>query len=286
MLEFWPFILSGLLMLVLPFLLGWFIHRQRHIRWGLYLIGMAGFVLSQLFHIPFNWLISGPFDLLPSDVTNLINLIVLSSFYGLSAGVFEEIMRYLLYRFWAKEARSWGRGLMYGAGWGGIESMILGVLVLINAVVLGAMSQGFLLDSVPVAQQGLLTEQIQVMVNMPWYEGMMGSLERVFAITLHLSLSLMVLQVFTRKKLGWLWLAIAWHTAVDATAVFVQLRWENVYLTEAVVGLYALISLGIVFWLRQPEPIEPDPEPLPPLELIKPVNLKATSESLDRSRYS
>lgn len=273
-------------MIVMPILLGWFIYRQRQARWGLFFIGMVGFVLSQVFHIPFNWLITNQLKLLPTDTSIPLNLLVLSLFLGLSAGVFEEVTRYLIYRFWAKDARTWGRGLMYGAGWGGVESIILGSLVLINAIVIAMMSQGYLLAMVPAEQQGLLAEQIEAMVALPWYEGMLGSVERVFTMCLHLSLSLMVMQVFTRGKLWWLWLAIGWHALVDATAVFVQIYWANVYLTEAIVALFALISLGIIFWLREPEPIEPELEPLPLPAPVKPVDIKATSESLDQSKFT
>lgn len=285
MLDFWPFILSGLLMVLMPILLGWFIHRQRQARWGLFFIGMVGFVLSQIFHIPFNWLVS-QLNLLPTDTSIVFNLLVVAVFFGLSAGVFEEVTRYLIYRFWAKDARTWGRGLMVGAGWGGVESMFLGVILLINAIALAAMSQGVWRELIPVEQQSLLDQQIQAMVTMPWYDGMLGSLERIFAICLHLSLSLMVMQVFVRGKLWWLWLAIGWHALVDATAVFVQIYWANAYLTEAIVALYALISLGIIFWLRTPEPTEPELEPLPPPAPVTPADIKATSESLDRSKYS
>lgn len=273
-------------MIAMPILLGWFVHRQRQGRWGLFFIGMVGFVLSQVFHIPFNWLITNQLKLLPTDTSIPLNLLVLSLFLGLSAGAFEEVTRYLIYRFWATDARTWGRGLMVGSGWGGVESMLLGVILLINAIALAAMSQGFWRELIPVEQQPLLDQQIQAMVTMPWYDAMLGSLERIFAMCLHLSLSLMVMQAFTRGKLWWLWLAIGWHALVDATAVFVQIYWANAYLTEALVALYALISLGIIFWLREPEPIEPELEPLPPPALVKPVDIKATSESLDQSKFT
>jgi uncharacterized membrane protein YhfC len=273
-------------MLILPLFVGWFIHYQRQARWGLFFIGVVGFVLSQILHIPFNWLIVNQFELLPSDVTILSNLIIVALFYGLSAGVFEEVTRYLIYRFWAKDARTWGRGLMVGSGWGGIESMLLGILLLINSIALALMSQGFLLDLIPIEQEGLLAEQIQAMVSLPWYESMLGSLERLFAISLQLSLSLMVMQVFTRKKLWWLWVAVGWHTLIDATAVFAQVYWKNAYLTEAIVAAYALISLGIIYWLREPEPIEPELEPLPLPDPVEFLEIRATSDALDRSKYS
>jgi uncharacterized membrane protein YhfC len=286
MIEFWPFILSGLLMLIIPILVGWFVRRQRQARWGLFFMGMAGFVISQILHIPFNWLIANQLELLPSDTTIFINLIVVSLFYGLSAGVFEEVTRYLLFRFWAKDARTWGRGLMVGAGWGGVESMLFGLILLINAVALAAMSQGAWLELVPVEQQGLLTDQINAMLALPWYEGMMGSLERVFAICLQLTFSLLVMQVFTRGQLRWLWLAIGGHALIDATAVFMQFQGQSIYLLEAVVAVYAFIGLGIIFWLREPEPTESEPEPLPPPDPVEPAKVEETSESLDRSKYS
>ena len=53
---------------------------------------------------------------------------------GLSARVCEEVARYLMLRRVATGARDWQTGLMYGAGHGGVESMILGGLVLVGAV--------------------------------------------------------------------------------------------------------------------------------------------------------
>ncbi len=262
-------------MLTIPILLGWFVHRQRQPRWRLFFIGMVGFVLSQVFHIPFNWLMR---NILPTDTTMLLNLLVLALFYGLSAGVFEEVTRYLMYR-WMKAARTWGRGLMCGAGWGGAESMILGGLLLLNSVVLAAMSQGMWLDMIPEAQRGLLDEQIQAMLALPWYEAMLGSVERVFAMCLHLLLSLMVMQVFTRGKLWWLWLAIGWHALIDAVVVFVQMQWQNTYYTQTAVAIFALISLGLIFWLREPEPPEPELKPLPPVAPLETGETKAASES-------
>ena len=59
---------------------------------------------------------------------------VVAVFYGLSAGLFEEIARYLTYRFWLKDSQNWKSGLMFGAGHGGIEAMILGALALLSLI--------------------------------------------------------------------------------------------------------------------------------------------------------
>ena len=57
-------------------------------------------------------------------------------------------------------------------------------------------------------------------------------------------------------------------------------------LTEAVIGIFALCSLGIIFWLRTPEPEPAKIEPLPPLPAALPLAGEVSAESLERSKYS
>ncbi len=285
MIAFWPYVLSSILMIAMPLLLGWWIARTRHASWRLFLIGMVTFIGSQLLHIPFNWLVLQRLQLLPTDTSTLSNLIILALFLGFSAGVFEEGARYLAYRFWATDARSWGAGLMLGAGHGGVESIVVGLSVGVNAVALGAISQGGLQGLVPAEQMSLVNDQIAAMLAAPLSLIMLGPLERAFAISAHLALSLLVMQVFVRRQIGWLFLAILWHALLDAVAVFSVATWSP-YITEALVGVIALLSVGIIFWLRTPEPVEPELEPLPPAEPVLPQSGPVSSESLEKSKYS
>lgn len=285
MMAFWPYMLSAALMIGMPILLGWWIARKRHAPWSLFFIGMVTFVGSQVLHIPFNWLVLQRWQLIPSDTSVLSNLVILALFLGLSAGVFEETARYLTYRFWAKNARTWGQGLMLGAGHGGIESIILGLSLGINALALGAISQGGLTGLVPSEQMGLVDEQIATMLAAPFSLVMLGPLERVFAISAHLAMSLMVMQVFVRRQIRWLGLSILWHTLLNAVAVFAVYTW-NPYITEVLIGVMALLSLGIIFWLRTPEPVEPELEPLPAPGPILPREDAISPETLEKSKFS
>jgi len=285
MFAFWPYFLGSILMIAMPLVLGWWIAKKRHVRWGLFFIGMVTFVGSQIFHIPFNWLILQRWQLIPQDTTVLSNLIVLSIFLGLSAGVFEEVARYLTYRFWAKDARSWGAGLMLGAGHGGVESILIGLSVGVNAVVLAAVSQGQLQGIVPSEQMSVVDNQVSAMLAAPVGLVLLGPLERVFALCAHLALSLLVMQVFVRRQIGWLALAILWHAVLDAVAVFSVSTWGP-YVTEALIGAVALVSVGIIFWLRTPEPIEPELEPLPPAAPVVPPDGRLSEETLEKSKYS
>jgi uncharacterized membrane protein YhfC len=284
MIAFWPYFLSGSLMIGLALLLGWWIGRKRGVGWGLFAIGAVTFVASQVLHVPFNWLILQQLQVIPTETAVIGNRIILALFLGLSAGVFEETARYLVMRFWAKDVRTWGRGLMLGAGHGGIEAILLGGSLLLNAFVLGTINQGGTSSLVPAEQLTLVETQVEAMLAAPLSLIMLGPLERVFALCAHLAMSLMVMQVFVRRQIGWLGLAILWHTLLNAIAVFAVITW-NPYITEALIGIVALLSLGIIFWLRTPEPVVPALEPLPepgPVGQVTAVN----PDTLEKSKYS
>ena len=280
--------LNALLMVCLGLGLGVWLARRRRLPWGLFGIGAATFVVSQVAHIPFNSLVLGRLiDALGwTDPASTGALIGVSVLVGLSAGVFEEGARYLMYRFWAKKARSWDEALMIGAGHGGIEAILLGLLAayaLLQALALRGVD---LATVVPASQIETARLQLETYWAAPWYGALLGALERLFAICLHLSLSVLVLQCFTRRQ--WLWLptAIGWHAFVDAAAVAALSRFGP-YWTEALVGLMALISLAIVYSLRQPTAAEPPPgRASTPQELHLVDDGPPTRDQLDDSRFS
>jgi uncharacterized membrane protein YhfC len=119
--------------IALPIGLGIFLTRRLRLGWRLFWIGGAVFVFSQIGHIPFNALVGLLFQrgVLPVPPPEWI-LPFNAVFGGLSAGIFEEVARHLMYRFWVKEARWWGEGVLLGAGHAGAEAIILGGLVLVN----------------------------------------------------------------------------------------------------------------------------------------------------------
>ncbi|HRQ37953.1 MAG TPA: YhfC family glutamic-type intramembrane protease [Chloroflexota bacterium] len=280
-------------MIAIPIGVGWLVARRLRIGWHYFAVGMGGFVLSQVFHIPFNWLVLQRWVLLPTDVSITINLLILSIFLGLSAGVFEEVTRWAIYRSGIKDARTWGKGMMYGAGWGGIEAILLGGIGLLNFAILLGMQQGHFQGMIPAGQAELVTLQIEAMFGLPWYMTLLGAIERVFAICLHLALSVMVLQCFVRRNGWWLMAAILWHATVNATAVF-TIRYtaplignnQAGLLTEAVIAVFALVSLAIIFWLRTPEPGPPVIEPLPLPPSVLPFDHTISAETLEKSKYS
>jgi uncharacterized membrane protein YhfC len=274
-------------MIALPVGLAIYLTRKLNQGWRLFWIGAATFVFSQVLHIPFNALIipifnQSGFISLPKVFQN----ISLSVFLGVSAGVFEEISRYAMFRWWAKDARSWGRGLLAGAGHGGIEAIILGLLVLYGYIQMIIVRGQDISTLVTPDKVELAKAQIQAYWSAPWYMTMLGALERLFTIPLHLACSVLVLQAFARKKFWWVSLAILYHAAADGVAYFVSRIGFSVLAIEGVIGIFAIMSIAIIFVLRQPEPAG---EPIPLLIKIpgfKPEPVIESKENLDQTRFN
>lgn len=250
--------LNSLLMIVLPVLLGIWLARRYKVGWSLFFLGAAGFVLSQVAHIPFNRFLLEPFvEGILSEGETLGRILIVALLFGLSAGVFEEVTRYLFYNF-RKDMRSWRQGMMFGAGWGGIEAIILGVLAAITLANVYIYQSGLIETLVPPEQMAESAEaiattaqQVQALVDSPPWLFLLGAVERVFTLILHLSLSILVLQVFLRNNILWLFVAIGWHTLVDAVAVVGTLQAWDPLLIEAAVGVPAvLIGLFIIRYFK------------------------------------
>jgi uncharacterized membrane protein YhfC len=285
--------LNGFLMIAMPIVLGIILTEKFHLGWRLWLIGAATFILSQVFHIPFNTWVLNPILLrLQPALQGNLGKLVIALLLGLSAGVFEETARYAMYRWWAKDARSWHKGILAGAGHGGIEAIILGLLVLLAYLNLMAYRNvdlsklNLTLDQLSIARQ-----QIQAYWNAPWFATLLGAVERAFTIPFHIAASVMVLQVFTRRpgrqQIGWLGLAILYHTLMDGSIVYVAGRWGG-FAAEAVLAATVVLDLLIIFGLRQPEP-EPVQKPISiiPAEVptYTPKPVEETSENLENTRF-
>lgn len=281
------YFLDALLMLALPVGLAVFLTRRWKTGWGLVGIGAATFILSQIGHIPFNLLIQklveGPLVYWSLAAQTAFWAV----FSGLSAGVFEEGARYLVLRFWAREARSWQSAVLFGAGHGGIEAILVGGLALLAYFVMLAYREIDLATIVPAAQLETARQQVQAYWSVAWYDSLLGALERAMALVCQVAMAVLVMQAFLRRNWLWLGLAILYHAAIDGVAV-AAMRSLGIYWTEALVGLFALFSAWIILRLR-PSPMttaerqeagSSSPPPLPPLAPPE------TAEKVDATRYT
>jgi uncharacterized membrane protein YhfC len=253
------FFIQFLLMLGLPVGLWLFLRRRfTDVSWRLIGAGVLTFILSQVFHLPANWamgLLGG------GRGVALWPLPLMAAVAGLSAGVFEEGARYLVLRYWKRDARSWAAGLGFGAGHGGIEALIIGSLVLLTFISM-IITRSAPLETLGIPDDMLERAQAQVDAywSMPWHMPLLGGVERVFALAVQIALTTLVMQVFLRHNLIWLLVAILAHALVDAAAVWTMQKGWSALAIEGLILCFALGGLVIIFSLKNQEQIEAQDE--------------------------
>ncbi|HEY69717.1 MAG TPA: YhfC family intramembrane metalloprotease [Anaerolineae bacterium] len=284
-------LLNALLMIAIPLILApWFIRRMR-VSWRLFAIGAVTFIASQVLHIPFNlWILNPLLDRLSSSGLQANMMIALTAISaGLSAGVFEESARYLVYRLWLRNERSWEQALMFGLGHGGIEAILLGLLALIAFFQAVALRGADLSSMVTAEQLPLVSAGLQEYWSAPWTMAMLGAVERASAVCLHLGLAVFVWRAVVRRSVGWLALAVGWHALANAATLIIFQQW-GAYIAEGFIAILAGIGLFIAFASRRAAPdvqIAPDSDKGPSLHPIQRADdmQELTTQELDESRF-
>ena len=247
--------------------------RARYaLSWRVVGIGAATFLLSQVGHIPFNDLVT---PLLPRSFSPA-NLAIASLFFGFSAGCFEELARFGMMRWAMNNERTGAHALAFGAGHGGIESVILGglmALTLVNIVVL---------ERVGVDQVGAEASQIDVIRAQlrAFDEGgvvphLLGAMERLCTIAFHIAASTLVMRTVVEKRARWLVLAIVLHAITDGMILpvthYLGVNVLEAFLLATLPVSLVTIALSMRALPKLPRPTS-EPRPTPtgePIEIVR-----------------
>lgn len=242
------FAIVVLLEIVIPLALGYWIVRKFGVPWRIFLLGALFFIVVQVVHAPLVIVTQNPLylALLPSGATAA--LAGLAIYLGLMAGLFEEVGRYLVYRYYFRRreiALTRENALQFGAGWGGIESIFVALLVL------SSMASYIVLTgdggTIPLPDDPAVQAQVEVLRALTPLDILPGLVERMMTITLHIAWSLMVLAAVVYGKRSLLALAVLWHAAVDAAAVYLA-QTQGILVTEGVVFIFAVLALAYILW--------------------------------------
>ena len=244
------YLLNVLGMIVLPIVLAFYVTRKFSLPWKLIFAGGLTFIASQVLHIPFLYGLTAMFTAgilpsIPPAWTSLFNAILL----GLLAGIFEETARWILFKFILKDAKTWEQGVVVGTGYGGTEAIIIGLLALTTVVNMLILRNADLSAMVPPELLEVTKQKVAEFWSVPVYMAFLGLIERAFTICIQISLTIMVLYSVVYRKPAWFWIALFWHALVDALAVYL-LPSIGALAIELVIGIFAAISLVIVFRLR------------------------------------
>ncbi len=230
-------------MIFLPIIAGIYFSRKFKLSWRLFLAGGLTFIASQILHIPLVLALTPTFQSWGIAAYAIV--------LGLLAGLFEETARYILFKFILKKTNTWNEGVYVGIGHGGTEAILIGIA---TALAFANMMAYRYIDlstvpSIPPEQLELAKQQVAAYWATPPQLALLGFAERIFAMCLHVSLSVMVLYGLISKKAIWFWMAVAWHTIVDALAVYLGQNISMLAL-EGIIGVCAIISLLIVVWMK------------------------------------
>lgn len=167
---------------------------------------------------------------------------------GLAAAVFEETGRLLAMKVFLKKQLEEKNALMYGIGHGGAEAiLIVGLSYISNIVTAFMINTGALEKSLGMLDEtmtGTVVESVSALWTLPASQFYLAGLERVFAIGLQISFSLLMYYAVKDGKRSLLAAVYGLHFAVDFVTVvaanYVDVIWVEV--------LLAIMTIGIVIF--------------------------------------
>jgi len=230
------FIIAIILEIGLPIALAIIFRKKFKVSWAIFFIGLALFIVS-LIRIPLNSYVSGMLRYYFMG-TNLVLVSIL--FPSFTAALFEEGFRTLGIGIIIRN-KSYEKGLMYGAGHGGGESMILvGMTLLVNFIF-----YKFVPNIGGMDLQSLRTQFEAV----SWFMPLVGAGERLLTIIIQIAFSIIIMHAFLNKKYYFIVYAFIAHIIIDFVAVYLNFRFGILW-AEISVVIFAAAALAAILLLK------------------------------------
>lgn len=233
-----------------PICLAWWLVKKHNASLRTILIGAATFIVFALVleTIVHQIVLKGPYGAAIQG-----NTLYLAIYGGLMAGLFEETGRFLSMKYLLKkEPTTVKPAVAYGIGHGGVEMILLFGFTMISylamAVMVKAGQTETLLGQVPAEAQGQIQATISNLSDYSVGDWLTGPWERLSALILHLSLSVLVWAA-VRKGGKWLWLfpaAILLHALVDGVAVILS-KSASMLATETILFAAAIAIAALAY---------------------------------------
>jgi len=245
-------LISAVIMIVIPvFLLKYFSKKWQisgGVFWkaGLFLLFIEIFYLAVIGNASSLW----P-DLLTSS--NLLKALIV----GLSTGLFFELGRFLVLDKIFKNLRSVRDCAFFAMGWGGVETLLVGILLIVSTFGMQFMIASNNLSALmpdagsqEIKQlEELKQESIVLMSGNPLL-ALTPVIERVSRTALDLSLTMLCLLALVKGETKYVWMAVAMRALITLTAVLIgslgALAGDLIYLTLALFSLFAIKQVRIL----------------------------------------
>jgi uncharacterized membrane protein YhfC len=236
----------------LPVTLALIVIRRFKVAWIVVLTGVLTFIGSQVVHIPLLQIPTllhqaGIMKVLPSQWP----IWAYALYLGLFAGLCEETARLIGFKILKGKAKDFKGGLALGIGHGGIESVIIGGVVL--ASLLAAVLYNPKTElAMGVSQEAIngMQAQLAAFWTTPWHLPLAGAVERITAISSHLLMTVLVWKTVARGKAWGYPLAVLYHTLLDGASVWLASLGLTAWQLEGCLVIFMAFSLVMVwrFW--------------------------------------
>ena len=230
------------LSILVPIIAFVYFRKKYHINWKVAGVGVLIFIgFTQILETPFHLFMRGN----PAIAPILENPFVFALYGGLTAGIFEELGRFVAFFFLLKKYLEYKDGFAYGIGHGGIESILVGgfsalqTLIFANAINDGSFAQ--MAEKLP--QLNLVKDML---IEQPAYFYFLGSVERIMALVLQIAFTMLVLYAVKQKKYIFLVYAILFHAFVDFFAALYQTKTINIFVAEGITLLLTICALVVI----------------------------------------
>ena len=209
--------LALLITIVLPVAAAFWLHRKLGVPWRVVTYGVIGYFLVQalvtLIFSGINALAQENSVLLAGEGVNTVQILV-SVFLGALLGV---LVRWLGMKYLNEDLDNLESAYGIGLGYGGAESVMLVGLPLLTTFV--TMLTNMNIDPQTSSLEPAVIQQIEALWQVPATIPLVGSLERIAALVMHITVTILILQVFTRKSKLWLLVAFGLEMAVNGLIV-------------------------------------------------------------------
>ena len=187
------------------------------------------------------------------------NTLYFSLYAAAMAAVFEEVGRLMVMKTALRTCFDNDKNaLMYGVGHGGIECIVILGLPMISGIVyaqqINARSLATLYELLKAMPEERAIESLQSLmplVSDPSVSFLLGMIERIPAIAIHMALSVLVWKAIKDDTYAFLWLALFLHFLTDFLSVYIYRVTESVLIAEVVIYVTAIVVCCITYFLAK-----------------------------------
>lgn len=256
-------VIAILLTVGLPIGAGYWLDKKKGVSWRVVSYGALAYFIMQtattLIFTGFSYLVENDILLL-QDPALRITQVILSILLGAVLGV---LIRWLGMKYIKEDLQSLGAAWGLGLGYGGIENVMLVGLSLISTF--WAMITNLNIDPATTSLSPEMVAQLAELWQVPFYIPLAVALERLGALVMQLTVTVLILQVFKRDNKWFLAAAMGVELLVNGLVVGLSeaglaYGWSILVAVILMVGNIYLLKKLDAFELLKPTETEPGSE--------------------------